>query len=101
MNIIKETLPCSSNFKNKEEFVNKIIQQVLVICKEDKSFNTNSKIKKINEYKQVLQEKNNKLNILLDKSKKIKEDMEKQLNEFEESNIKMKQRLLSQLGSEI
>jgi hypothetical protein len=101
MNIIKDSLSTVFHIKNKEEFIDKLLLQVLTICREDKSFTTQSKIKKINEYKIELQEKDNKLNILLEKSNKIKEEMEKQLLELNENNTRVKQRLLLQLGSEI
>jgi hypothetical protein len=101
MNIISDPLPTIDKQKNKEEFINRLLQQISIICREDKSFTIGNKIKSLNEYKTTLEEKENKLNILLDKSTKIKLDVQKQLDEIQSDILVVKQRLLNQLGSEL
>ena len=102
MKVIKpDPLLSISKLKNKEEFVNQLMQQVICICREDKTITINSKIKKLNEYKNTLLEKDNKLNILLEKSNKIKEGIQKQLIEINEDNLRLQERLINQLGSEL
>lgn len=88
-----------NNLKNKESFVNLILQNILTICKEDSNFKVNDKLKKLDEYKKTLDEKNSKLTELLKKSILIKEDFKKQSDLLEEQNLKNKERLLEQLGS--
>ena len=102
MKIIKEdSLPSISKLKNKEEFVNQLVQQVMIICKEDKSFSIVKKLKTLDEYKSSLKEKNENLKNLLEKSSKIKEEFDKQITNVDEENVYLKQRLIEHLGGEI
>jgi len=102
VNVIKiDELPKVSKLKNKEEFVNKIIQHVVKISREDKLFSANLKNKKLKQFKVSLQEKNDKLIKLVEKSNVIKEEFKKQLDDIEEDNLRIKKKLIEQLGSEL
>jgi len=102
MNIIKsDPPPLIMNLKNKEDFINRLITQIMIICKEDNYFPISKKIKKLEEYKRTLQEKNNNLTILLEKSNKIKEGMNKQLAEIEENSLKLREHFINKLGGEV
>lgn len=98
MKIIKSDSIPIPNLKNKEEFIDRLISQVMIICRENNSFSILEKTKKLEEHKKILQEKDNKLMILLEKSNKIKKGMNKQLAEIEENDLKLQERLINKLG---
>lgn len=102
MNIIKkDSLPTLTRFKNKEDFINQIIQNIAVVCRENKTFTVQNKIKKLNEHLFELRKKDSKLNELLNKSGNIKKDFQNQVIELEEDNLNSKKKLLEFLGSEL
>jgi len=102
MNIIEiDSIPSLSKLKNKEQFINQLIQQVMIICREDKSFSINKKIEKLNVYRDTLKKKDFNLQNLLEKSKKIREGFDKEISEIDEDNTKLKNKLIEYLGGQI
>ena len=90
-----EPLPNVLKFKNKEDFTNRIIQEVMVTCKKNSRFaKTNRTIFKLDEYKNNLILKNEKLDDLIEKSHKMKEELNDKINLLVEANNKFKNKLL-------
>lgn len=88
--------PNVNNFKNKEEFCNKLIQEVINITKNNSiSTKASNKIKDIEQYLNTLKEKDKKLNELLDKSYKMKNELNEKIKFLDEDNNKYKEKLLN------
>jgi len=84
-------------FKNKEDFCNRLIQEVLMLSKNSLFHKKNKKIEDLSKYKNKLISKEKKLDSLLEKSKSIKEDLNNKINLLVEDNVKYKNRLLNNL----
>jgi len=89
-----ETILNISNFKNKEEVANRIIQEVITICKENLLFFDLSKNNKLNNYKETLIEKKNKLDTLLKKSNDMKIKVTNKTKVLVEINNNLKKKIL-------
>ncbi|MCF7927441.1 MAG: hypothetical protein K9L74_07725 [Candidatus Izimaplasma sp.] len=86
--------------KRKEEVLPNLLDQILLICKEDENFKIS---KKIENYDKVIESSKRKLNHkkeLLDQAKEIENKILKELNQLEEENTYKRNNLLSELGSE-
>jgi len=95
-----EPLPNVLKFKNKEDFSNRIVQQVLNICKDSTLFSSsNKKILELKKHESDLINKDEKLNELLEKSKSLKNNLTNKIQELNENNIKIKSKLLSILNN--
>lgn len=95
-----DSLPSIVKFKNKEDFTNRLIQQVVFICKNNSIFSTNNtRLNKLESYKQELVTKNEKINSLLEKSTTMKNLLQTEITETYEENKKFKERLLQRLNS--
>lgn len=87
-----------SKLKNKEEFCDRLIQEILMFLKNNPlSFKTNEKIKKIDKQKEVLLKKESTLNDLLVKSSNMKIDLDSKIKLITENNELIKSRLLNSL----
>lgn len=96
-----ESLPNILKFKNKEDFTNRLIQQVITICKNDALFlKSNDRITKLDLYKKELDLKNEKLDSLLEKSSQMKSELKKKIHDTTESNKIFKEKLLNRLGGD-
>lgn len=97
-----EPLPSINKFKNKEDFCNTLIQKILMLSKENKLFlKTNTRITELNNKKNNLLKKGEKLNGLLEKSKVMKNDLSNKINTLTEENNLYKNKLIELLlGSE-
>lgn len=90
-----DSIPSSLKFKNKEDFTNRLIQEVIFICKKNSIFlDLNKKTSKVNVYKNDFSEKNEKLDKLLEKSKDMKEIVTNKINLLVENNNNLKNKLL-------
>ena len=86
-------------FKNKEEFCNKLIQQIISVSKENKTLSKdNIKLNKLIEIEKKLIEKNNKLDSLLDQSKNVKKELDEKINTIIEENDSYKNILINKLS---
>jgi len=92
------SLPEVSKFKNKEEFSNRIVQEVLSLSVSNNLFDqSNKKITGLQKYKKELFKKNERLDGILQKSKEMKEDFSIKIDDLNKSNIQYKNRLLEML----
>lgn len=92
-----ENVMSVQKFKNKEDFCNRLIQEIMVISKNNLFHKKNKKIEDLSKYKNKLISKEKKLDSLLEKSKSIKEDLNNKINLLVEDNVKYKNRLLNNL----
>jgi hypothetical protein len=87
-----------NKFKNKEDFCNRLIQEVVSICKNKLvSKSAVKKIEKAENHKNKLLEKNEKLVKLLEKSSIIQKDISEKLQNIIEENKAYKNKLLEML----
>jgi len=90
-----DPLPNIHKFKNKEEFCNRLVQEVINITKSNSiSLKSNSKIIDLTMYKNKLILKNEKLDMLLEKSKVMKEELNSKINLLSEDNDMFRNKLL-------
>jgi hypothetical protein len=97
---IKNVEPMISvnKFKKKEDFCNRLIQEVVIICKNKLISKTAvKKIDNVENYKKKLLEKNEQLDKLLEKSSVIQKDISKKLQIVIEENKVYKNKLLEML----
>jgi uncharacterized protein YaaN involved in tellurite resistance len=88
-------LPNILKIKNKEDFSNRLIQEVLSICKNHSIFSkATSRITKLNQYKENLDERNQKLDSLIDKSNKTKMELQEKIKFLDSNNNKIKSKLI-------
>lgn len=93
-----EPLPSIYKFKNKEDFCNRLIQEVITISKNNSLYlKKNKKIEELTKYKNVLNTKNERLNNLLEKSINMKEDLTSKISLLVEDNNVVRNKLLELL----
>lgn len=102
MNITQiDSVPSIYKFKNKEDFCNRLIQEIIHISKNNSLYlKRNKKIEELEKYKNSLISKNEKLDILLEKSKNMKADLNSKISLLVEDNNKYKNKLLKILNPE-
>jgi len=86
------------NYK-KEEFINRVIKQILTICKFDKNFNIDDKTNRIDEDIKNTQTKIKSKDQLLLKSDEMRKTLVEKITDLENENCKIKMNLLESLGS--
>ena len=99
-----EPLPSIYKFKNKEDFCNRLIQEVITISKNNSLYSKkNKKIIELEKYRDMLNTKNERLNMLLEKSISMKEDLTSKITLLVEDNNVVRNKLLEILhpGGEI
>lgn len=95
-----EPLPNIFKFRNKEDFTNRIIQEVILICKDKPDFlSTNKKILKLKKVEEELLNKDEKFNLLLEKSKNLKNDLTNKIKTLSDDNNNFKNKLLQIIES--
>ena len=99
MNIVSESR--IKKVKESPEFITSIVDQIFLICKEDKSFTIKDKIKSANNQLEILEDKVRKQNILLEQAMTLKENINSKITSIEEDSFRTKVILLESLGSEI
>jgi hypothetical protein len=100
MNIIQvNPLPNVNKFKNKEDFCNRLIQEVITITKKIPS-KTNKKIIELNNYKNKLILENENLDKLLQKSYDMKNNINNKIKILVEDNNKIRNKYLDILKPE-
>lgn len=87
------------NYK-REDFINKIIDHILMICKFDKNFEIDDLNQLDNEIEKLNLKINNK-DDLISKSEQIKKSLINNISTLENENIKVKMNLLESLGCEL
>jgi len=93
-----EPLPSIYKFKNKEDFCNRLIQEVITISKNNSLFlKKNKKISELEKYRNILNTKNEKLNMLLEKSINMKKDLTGKISLLVEDNNNVRNKLLELL----
>ena len=99
-----ESLPSIYKFKNKEDFCNRLIQEVITISKNNSLYSKkNKKISELEKYRNTLITKDERLNMLLEKSISMKEDLTSKITMLIEDNNVVRNKLLEILhpGGEI
>lgn len=90
-----EPLPSIYKFKNKEDFCNRLIQEVITISKNNSLYSKkNKKIIELEKYRDMLNTKNERLNMLLEKSISMKEDLTSKITLLVEDNNVVRNKLL-------
>lgn len=87
--------------KRKEESFYDIINQILLICKEDENFKIS---KEIDSYDKIVESTKKKLKHkqeLLEQSKEIENKLKQELSELDEENETKRENLLVELGSDL
>ena len=84
---------------NKEQFIEDILKRIVLICKEDKSFEFNEKFKKIELLETNLYSKKKRIDDLISRSIEVKNDLKSKISTIESTNLKVKTTLLEALGS--
>ena len=93
-----DPLPSIYKFKNKEDFCNRLIQEVITICKNNPLYSKpNKKISDLSQYRSKLISKNEKLNSLVEKSKDMKLDLTSKISMIIEDNNQYRNKLLELL----
>ena len=96
-----ESLPSIYKFKNKEDFCNRLIQEVITISKNNSLYSKkNKKIIELEKYRDMLNTKNERLNMLLEKSISMKEDLTSKITLLVEDNNVVRNKLLELLHPE-
>lgn len=85
--------------KNKNVFVDQLIDHVTCICKKDKSFTINEKLNNADEHYKILLEKYNKLNDLVNRSTEIKINFREEIENIKEKNLNVRKRIIERLDS--
>ena len=90
-----DPLPNVNKFKNKEDFCNKLIQEVINITKNNSLMEkSNKRIFEVTNYRNSLILKNQDLDKLLEKSNKMKEDLTDKINMLTEDNARLRDKFL-------
>ena len=84
---------------NKEQFIEDILKRIILICKEDKSFESNEKMKKLELLETNLYSKKKRLDNLLIRSVELKNNLKSKISDIENINFKVKTTLLEALGN--
>lgn len=85
--------------KNKNSFIKRLVQEILLISKEHEIFTTvNKRILEVYARQDRLEEKNKKLDDLLDKSELMKKNLIEKTEVLKENNENYKTKLLELLG---
>lgn len=93
-----EPLPAIYKFKNKEDFCNRLIQEVITISKNNSLYSKkNKKIIELEKYRDMLNTKDERLNMLLEKSISMKEDLTGKITMIIEDNNNVRNKLLELL----
>jgi phosphatidylinositol kinase/protein kinase (PI-3 family) len=93
-----EPLPSIYKFKNKEDFCNRLIQEVITISKNNSLYSKkNKKIIELEKYRNTLNTKDERLNMLLEKSVSMKDDLTSKITMLIEDNKSVKNKLLELL----
>lgn len=93
-----EPLPSIYKFKNKEDFCNRLIQEVITISKNNSLYSKkNKKIIELEKYRNTLNTKDERLNMLLEKSINMKEDLTSKISLLVEDNNVVRNKLLELL----
>lgn len=101
MKIIKTNVQEDWEQKYKrEEFTDRIIEQILMICKFDKNF-MNENIDDMDKDIEAIKNKIKNKNEILDKSNNIKKSLKNKISELENKNFEIKTNLLEYLGAEL
>lgn len=88
--------------QKKKEFLPSILNEIFVICKEDKTFSTSvDSTKELDSKIKILENKLNRQNELLTKSGDLKSNILKKIELIDTDIFKLRVKLLEQLGSEI
>lgn len=85
----------------KEEFISRVIDQILSICKFDKNFDIGDKANRIDEEIVTVQNKIKSKNELLIKSDEMRKNLTEKITELENDNFRMKVNMLESLGAEL
>ena len=95
-----EELPSVKKFKNKEDFCNRIIQEVMTMSKNHLlSKNSNKKMIEVENHKKDLISKNKKLDMLLEKASTMQQDLYEKTKSLIEENNNYRSKLLELLES--
>ena len=93
-----EPLPSRYKVKNKEDFCNRLIQEVITISKNNSLYSKkNKKIIELEKYRNTLITKDERLNMLLEKSISMKEDLTSKITMLIEDNNVVRNKLLELL----
>ena len=84
----------------KEEFITNVVEQIFLICKNDRNFQLEGSTKIDEEIENIKIKVNNK-NQLIQKSNEMKKTIIEKINELENENKKIKNNLLESLGQKI
>lgn len=87
--------------KKKEEILPKLLDQILLICKEDKNFKYTKELENYEVIIEATKKKLNKKEELFEQSKEIENKLVSELNELETNNNNKRKKLLKELGSEL
>lgn len=88
-------IPSVYKFKNKEDFCNRLIQEILIICKNNPLYlKSNKKLLSLSKYKNTLVEKNEKLDSLIEKSIEMKTDIINKISLLTDDNNQYRNNLL-------
>jgi len=88
--------------QKKKEFLPSILNEIFVICKEDKLFsNSVESTKDLDKKIKSLESRINKQSALLKKSGDLKNNINKKIELIESDIFKLRVKLLEQLGSEL
>lgn len=85
--------------KNKDNFIKRLLQEIILITKENKVFiEINKRILEVYAKRDRLESKNKKLDELLNKSESMKRDLIEKTELLKENNENYKSKLLELLG---
>jgi len=100
MKIISKQLENNQEQIKNENFIDYVLNTVLKITKNDKSFSTEKKIEHIENENNELKNKIKKNNVLLKQSLEMEKTISNKLKDIDEYNFNLKSRLLEILGTE-
>lgn len=87
--------------KNTKDFIPNLVDQIFLICKEDKSFSLKDKVKHVDEKLEILKTKISKQDTLLEQARALKETINSKIISINEDSFRIKAVLLESLGSEL
>lgn len=85
----------------KHELIPTVIDHIFTICKEDKNFNINERIEKIDGRLDQAKIQISKHKKLLNQSNKIKQSLLEKIKRIDDESFKIKYKVLETLGSEL
>jgi len=101
MELLKSDLNSNLEHKTNKETISSIIDEIFLICKNDRRFINYDQVKKLDEVINILKEKDDRHNKLLENSKTIDEDFNNKLKDLDIYITNTTSKLLESLGSEI